>query len=72
MPNTVKSKAKGDSTDKRRLRREIVEMTEGQHRLGLVDADEVEQVTLRMLGRKALRKEPPKAAAKRQKSHSPR
>jgi len=37
-----------------RLRREIVEMTEGQHRLGLVSEEEVQQVTLRMLGRDAL------------------
>jgi hypothetical protein len=40
-------------TDKERLRREIVEMTEGQHRLGLVSDDELQQVTIRsrLLGR---------------------
>lgn len=50
-------------TDKERLRREIVEMTEGQHRLGLVSDDELQQVTLRMLGRDALPKVPPMSPA---------
>ena len=54
-----KTKPKRELTDKERLRREIVEMTEGQHRLGLVNDDELQQVTLRMLGRDALPKVPP-------------
>lgn len=58
-----KTKARREPTDKERLRREIVEMTEGQHRLGLVNDDELQQVTLRMLGRDALPKVPPMSAA---------
>ena len=61
MAKTVKSKR--ELTDKARLRREIVEMTQGQHRLGLVSDDEMQQVTLRMLGRDALPKVPPMSAA---------
>jgi hypothetical protein len=49
-----KAKGKRELTDKQRLRREIVEMTEEQHRLGLVGDDELQQVTVRMLGREAL------------------
>ena len=55
----TKTKGKREPTDKQRLRREIVEMTEGQHRLGLVSDEELEQVTIRMLGRDALPKVPP-------------
>ena len=55
--------SKRELTDKERLRREIVEMTQGQHRLGLVSDDELRQVTLRMLGRDALPKVPPMSAA---------
>lgn len=58
-----KTKDKRELTDKQRLRREIVEMTEGQHRLGLVGNDELAQVTLRMLGRDALPKVEPMSAA---------
>lgn len=58
-----KTKTKRQPTDKERLRREIVEMTEGQHRLGLVSDDELQQVTLRMLGRDTLPKVPPMSAA---------
>ena len=58
-----KTTAKLEPTDKQRLRREIVEMTEGQHRLGLVGDDELQQITLRMLGRDALPKVPPMSAA---------
>lgn len=58
-----KTKTKREPTDKERLRREIVEMTEGQHRLGLASDDELQQVTLRMLGRDALPKVPPMSAA---------
>lgn len=58
-----RTKTKGELSDKERLRREIVEMTEGQHRLGMVSAEELQQVTLRMLGRDALPKVPPMSAA---------
>lgn len=58
----TKTQSKRELTDKERLRREIVEMTEGQHRLGLVSIDELRQVTLRMLGRDALPKVPPMSA----------
>jgi putative transcriptional regulator len=59
----TKVKSKRALTDKVRLRREIVEMTEGQHRLGLVSDDELQQVTMRMLGRDALPKVPLMSAA---------
>jgi putative transcriptional regulator len=59
----TKVKSKRALTDKERLRREIVEMTEGQHRLGLVSDDELQQVTMRMLGRDALPKVPLMSAA---------
>ena len=59
----TKTKSKRELTDKQRLRHEIVEMTEGQHRLGLVSDDELKQVTLKMLGRDALPKVPPMSAA---------
>lgn len=58
-----KIKGNRELSDKERLRREIVEMTAGQHRLGLVGDDELQQVTLRMLGRDALPKVPPMSAA---------
>ena len=58
-----KTGRKRELTDKQRLRREIVEMTEGQYRLGLVGDDELQQVTLRMLGRDALPKVAPMSAA---------
>jgi putative transcriptional regulator len=58
-----KAKSQRPPTDKERLRREIVEMTEGQHRLGLVSADELQQVTMRMLGCDALPKVPLMSAA---------
>lgn len=57
MAKKIESKRR--LTDKQRLRREIVEMAQGQHRLGLVSDDELKQVTLRMLGRDALPKVPP-------------
>jgi putative transcriptional regulator len=43
-------------TTKERIRAEIVEITRGMHRHGLVDDAELEQTTLRMLGRDALPK----------------
>ena len=58
-----KTKRKSALTNKQRLRREIVEMTEGQHRLGLINDVELQQVTLRMLGRDALPKISPMSAA---------
>lgn len=58
-----KIKAEAEPADKERLRREIVEMAEGQHRLGLVGDAELQQVTLRMLGRDALPKVPPMTPA---------
>ena len=43
-------------TAKSRLRAELVEMTEGLHRAGLVDDAELEMTTMRMLGRDTLPK----------------
>ena len=43
-------------TGKERMRAEIVEITQGMHRQGLVSDAELEQTTLRMLGRDALPK----------------
>lgn len=56
-------KARGELSDKARLRREIVEMTEGQNRLGMASDDELPQVTMRMLRRDALPEVPPLSAA---------
>ena len=53
------SKRKAPLTGKARLRAEIVEMTEGMHALGMVSDAELEQTTLRMLGRDALPKMKP-------------
>ena len=52
-------KAKKKLTTKQRIRAEIVEISRGMHRVGLVSDAELEQTTLRMLGRDAL----PKVAA---------
>jgi len=54
-----KSRGKGELHGKARLRAEIVEMTRGMHRAGLVDDAELEQTTIRMLGRDALPKVKP-------------
>ena len=54
-----KNKAKGELRGKARLRAEIVEITQGMYRAGLVDDAELEQTTLRMLGRDALPKVKP-------------
>ena len=54
-----KTKAKGELKGRARLRSEIVEMTQGLHRLGMVSDGELEQTTLRMLAHDAL----PKVAA---------
>lgn len=54
---TRKSKGrKAELRGKARLRAEIVEITRGMHRAGLVDDSELEQTTIRMLGREALPK----------------
>jgi putative transcriptional regulator len=49
-------------TGKARLRAEIVEMKRDQHALGMVSDEELEQTTLRMLGRDALPKIEPLSA----------
>lgn len=51
-----KMKAKGELKGRARLRSEIVEMSQGLHRLGMVSDSELEQTTMRMLGRDALPK----------------
>jgi len=56
-------KAKGELKGRARLRSEIVEMTQGLHRLGMVSDGELEQTTLRMLGRDALPKVAPLSPA---------
>jgi putative transcriptional regulator len=43
-------------TSKGRMRAEIVEITQGMHRAGLVDDGELEKTTIAMLGRDALPK----------------
>ncbi len=60
---TRKMKAKGELKGRARLRSEIVEMTQGLHRLGMVSDGELEQTTLRMLGRDALPKVAPLSPA---------
>ncbi len=57
---TRKTRAKaGELRGKARLRSEIVEITRGMHRAGLVDDAELGRTTIRMLGRDALPKVPP-------------
>jgi putative transcriptional regulator len=51
-----KMKAKGELKGRARLRSEIVEMGRGLNRLGMMSDGELEQMTLRMLGRDALPK----------------
>jgi putative transcriptional regulator len=48
-----KTKRKAPLTGKARLRAEIVEITQGMHRAGLVDDAELEKTTIAMLGRDA-------------------
>lgn len=52
-----------EPTGKHRLRAEIVEMTRDQHAMGMVSNAELEQVTMRMLGRDALPKVSPLSPA---------
>jgi putative transcriptional regulator len=59
----AKTKKKGELRGKARLRSEIVEITEAMHRAGLVSDEELEQTTLRMLGRDALPKVSPLSPA---------
>ena len=58
-----KTKAKGELKGRARLRAEIVEMKRDQRALGLVSDDELEQTTIRMLGRDALPKVEPLSPA---------
>ncbi len=51
-------KPRGDLKGKARLRAEIVEMARDQHELGMITMAELEQTTMRMLGRDALPKVP--------------
>ena len=50
------NRTKKQLTGKARLRAEIVEMTEGLHRVGLVGDAELEMTTIRMLNKSALPK----------------
>jgi putative transcriptional regulator len=59
----TKTKTKAKVTERARLRSEIVEMTRDQHALGMVSDAELEQTTLRMLGRDALPKVAPLSPA---------
>jgi putative transcriptional regulator len=54
MAKTDKAGSKGSS--RARIRAEIVEITEGMHRAGLVSDAELEKTTITMLGRDALPK----------------
>jgi len=58
-----KTRTTSKGSERMRLRREIVEMARDQHRLGLVSDGELEQTTLRMLGRDALPKVEPLSPA---------
>jgi len=49
-------KGERKQTGKARMRAEIVEITRGMHRAGLVDDAELEKTTIAMLGRDALPK----------------
>jgi putative transcriptional regulator len=54
-----KSRGKRELRGKARLRAEIVEISRAMHRAGLVDDAELEQTTIKMLGRDALPKVEP-------------
>jgi putative transcriptional regulator len=56
---TRKARGKGELRGKARLRAEIVEISRAMHRAGLVDDVELEQTTIKMLGRDALPKVKP-------------
>ena len=51
-----KTKAKGALNGKAQLRMDIVEISRGLHKVGAVSGAQLEQTTLRMLGRDALPK----------------
>ena len=56
---TAGTKTTGALTGKAQLRMDIVEISRGLHKVGMIDDAELEQTTLRMLGKDAL----PKVAA---------
>src|SRR5882724_10023153 len=58
-----KTQTRAKVTNRGRLRQEIVEMKRDQHRLGMVSDGELEQTTLRILGRDALPKVAPLSPA---------
>ena len=60
---TRKTTSKVELKGKARLRSEIVEMARDQHALGMITDQQLQQTTLRMLGRDALPKVPPMTAA---------
>jgi putative transcriptional regulator len=55
----TRTNAKGRLRGKARLRAEIVEISRGLHKIGAISDAELEQTTLRMLGRDALPKVKP-------------
>jgi putative transcriptional regulator len=60
---TMKTKRKKELRGKARLRAEIVEISRVLHKVGAVSDEELEQTTLRMLGRDALPKVSPLSPA---------
>jgi putative transcriptional regulator len=60
---TMKTRRKKELRGKARLRAEIVEMSQMLHKVGVVSDEELEQTTIRMLGRDALPKIPPLSPA---------
>ena len=69
---TRQSKTRTDLRGKKRIRAEIVEMSEALHRVGAISGEDLEKTTLRMLGREALPKveslTPAQIAAVREKA----
>ena len=59
----TKTKTMGGLTGKSRMRSEIVEAMQGLHRVGVVSNSELQQTTIRMLGRDALPKVTPMSPA---------
>jgi putative transcriptional regulator len=60
---TRKTKAKRELKGKARMRAEIVEISQGLHRIGAISSAELEKTTLKMLGRDALPKVQPMSPA---------
>jgi putative transcriptional regulator len=52
----TRNKEKGELRGRARLRAEIVEMTQGLHKVGAMSDEELEMTTLKMLGKDALPK----------------